>query len=213
MRLNSDDRGVTLTEVMVAVAILTIIIVPLSNALIVFLRNSDKTSQRLSENHDVQLAAAYFAQDVQSTGIRGPAPSFSPTTSIALTWAISAACDGRRVVAGTQVPTKPVVRFLWDDPTSSTALVRVQVSYVVAEDPSGERQLRRITCRGSPFTFSSEVIVVHNLDQSAAAPFTVTCSCTNPALLRSVTLTLHIRHPGNDGSAVVVKLTGERRQT
>ena len=51
-----DDRGVTLTELLVAIAILAIIIVPLSHALIGFVRNTDPTTRRMSESHDIQVA-------------------------------------------------------------------------------------------------------------------------------------------------------------
>ena len=95
--------GVTLTEVLVAIAILAVIIVPLGNALIAFLKNNDETMRRLSENQDVQLAAAYFAQDVQNIGVRNwtlpgyplqpsveqPGPAGSGSTS---TTAASPAC-------------------------------------------------------------------------------------------------------------------------
>ena len=65
-----DDRGMTLTELLIVMVVLGIIFVPLSNALIGFIRFTDQTSQQLNESHDVQLAAAYFGQDVQSVGVR-----------------------------------------------------------------------------------------------------------------------------------------------
>ena len=125
------------------------IIGPLTAALVVYVRNADSTVARMSESHDVQIASAYFAQDVQSTGARTTASPYSPAVSVFTTWSVSAACDGRRLVgtAPTPVPTTPIVRMQWGD-TPATA--RVQVSYVVADDPGGERQLRRIECRSDP---------------------------------------------------------------
>ena len=74
MHLRRDDRGVTLTEVLVAITILAIIIVPLSDALIGFVRNTDATTRRMNESHDIQLAGAYFARDVQNLGVRQWSP-------------------------------------------------------------------------------------------------------------------------------------------
>ena len=74
--------GVTLPEVLVAVTILAIIIIPLSDALIGFVRNTDATTRRMNESHDIQLATAYFAQDVQNLGVRDWSPTFALLQSI-----------------------------------------------------------------------------------------------------------------------------------
>src|SRR6186713_848100 len=70
LRPERDDRGFTLIEMLIAITLLGIIIVPLSMAMIVFFRNSSATTDRMAESHDVQIASAYFAQDVQSVGAR-----------------------------------------------------------------------------------------------------------------------------------------------
>ena len=70
MQLRSDDRGLTLPELLVALAILAIIIIPLSDALIGFVRNTDATTRRMNESHDIQLASTYFARDIQKLGVR-----------------------------------------------------------------------------------------------------------------------------------------------
>ena len=62
-RLHADRAAV-------AVVILGVIVVPLVNVIIGFLRTADATTGRLTESHDVQFAAAYFAQDVQAAGVR-----------------------------------------------------------------------------------------------------------------------------------------------
>jgi hypothetical protein len=108
------------------------------------------------------------------------------------------------------------VRLQWDDPLSPA--VRVQVSYVVADDPGGERQFRRIECRGSPLSLSSEILVGHNLDKNRTAlqAAQVVCApnpvCNVTPLPRSVALTLWVQNPAS-ASAFSVTLTGERRQS
>jgi prepilin-type N-terminal cleavage/methylation domain-containing protein len=213
MRLKRDDRGLTLPEMLIAIIILGVIIGPLTAAFIVYARHSDSTVARMSESNDVQIASAYFAQDVQSAGIRATASPYTEAASVFTTWSVSADCDGWRIINGTPVPTTPIVRLQWDDPLSPA--VRVQVSYVVADDPGGERQLRRIVCRGSPLTLSSEIVVAHNLDKNRTVLQAAQVVCApNPVcnVPRSVALTLWVRHPASAG-AFSVTLTGERRQS
>jgi prepilin-type N-terminal cleavage/methylation domain-containing protein len=216
MQLTRDDRGLTLPELLISITILGIIIGPLTGAFIVYVRNADSTVARMSESHDVQIANAYFAQDVQSAGVRASASPFAPTASIFTTWTVSAACDGRRVINGTPVPTTPITRFEWDDPLSPA--VRVQVSYVVADDPGGDRNFRRIVCKGSPLSLSAEIVVAHNLDKNRTAlqAAQVVCApnpvCNVTPVPQSVALTLWIRHPSS-ATAFSVTLTGQRRQS
>jgi prepilin-type N-terminal cleavage/methylation domain-containing protein len=64
------DDGVSLIELLVAIVLLGVIAVPLGNAVISFFRNTNATTNRLAESHDSQISSAYFAQDVQSIGVR-----------------------------------------------------------------------------------------------------------------------------------------------
>ena len=133
VRLIRDERGLTMPEMLIAIVILSIIIGPLTAALIVYVRNSDATVIRMGESHDVQIAAAYFAQDVQSLGMRDASLNFVQSVNNA-----AFPCTA----AGTSV-----VLFAWDESTA-TGTTTVRVNYV-ARDVGGERQLRRIQCRGN----------------------------------------------------------------
>lgn len=62
-----DERGFTLIEAVVGVAILGIVMVAMATAMILYFRTTDATTQKLSESPGLQLAAAYFASDAQST--------------------------------------------------------------------------------------------------------------------------------------------------
>lgn len=66
-RDTSDEAGVTLVELIVAIAISAIIIGAITNAIFVGFRTTDKTTTRLSESHDTQLVATYFPPDVSSS--------------------------------------------------------------------------------------------------------------------------------------------------
>jgi prepilin-type N-terminal cleavage/methylation domain-containing protein len=211
MRLKRDDRGMTLIEIMMALAILGIIVAPLAMALIGFMRNADQTAQRMNENHDLQIATAYFAQDVQAMGVHDwtVAAPYPLRQSIELNAPASGGiyqCDA----GGTP---NALVRFAWDDPnTLANDPVVIRASYVVMT-VNGERQLRRITCEGT--TLTSNVVLAHNLDTTAPV---VTCfspsTCTAaPGIPQKVQIVLTIRDPANTGSPVTVTLFGQRRQT
>jgi prepilin-type N-terminal cleavage/methylation domain-containing protein len=204
MQLRHDERGVTLPEVLVAISILAIIIIPLGNALIGFIRNTDATTRRMIESHDMQIATAYFAQDIQSLGVRDwSSPTFALQQSIDNP---SYPCTG----VGTSV-----ISLAWDDLTSvSSPPTIVRANYVV-RDVDGEHQLRRLLCRGpasGPAPVESDVVLVHNLVGSPVRACTSPTTCTSATVPQRVTLTVTVKHPANT-TDIVLTLTGQRRQT
>ena len=188
MQLRRDDRGVTLPEVLVTIAILAIIIVPLSDALIGFVRNTDATTRRMNESHDMQIATAYFAQDIQSLGVRDWS---SPT--LALQQSIdnpSYPCTG----AGTSV-----ISLAWDDLTSvSSPPTVVRVNYVV-RDVGGEHQLRRLLqapAGGSATVSSPTSSSCTTWSARPTRACTIRTTCTSASVPQRVTLTMTVRAPG-----------------
>jgi prepilin-type N-terminal cleavage/methylation domain-containing protein len=119
LRRPRDERGFTLPEILVAVTILGIIIVPLAASMVVGIRTTSDAQQRLVEARGEQLTAAYFPSDVASADTIVPNDP-SP-------------CGG----TGPTV----VVSFDWADDVSPTN----EVSYVV---PSGSTDLYRKSCQG-----------------------------------------------------------------
>jgi prepilin-type N-terminal cleavage/methylation domain-containing protein len=212
MLVRRDERGVTLVEVLIVVVIIGIIVVPLGNALLSYFRYNDEINSRLSASHDAQIAAAYFAQDVQSVGTRDwSTPAFPLAQSIEQ----NAPAAGGRFPCGPAGTPVAVVRFAWDDPTDATgAPAVVRVAYVVVTS-GDERQLRRLSCGGST-TPTSTLVLAHNLDQDRvndpAVAVTCSSSCTAATPPQYVTMTLRIEDPANGGSFTVT-LTGQRRQT
>src|SRR5437899_1512408 len=177
-----DERGFTLVELVLAVVISTIVITAMATAFIEILRNSGTADARRAESHDAQIAAAYFAEDVQSTGVRDTDVSATPQQSIET----GVAYDEGLYRCGSDGTPRALLRMAWDEftfdaATNSEVKTRVVVVYVV--DTSGiERQLHRIVCRTTPppagpapTAPSIDHVVVHNLDSSGP---TVTCSST-----------------------------------
>ena len=200
MQLRHDERGMTLPEVLVAVTILAVIIIPLGDAMIGFIRNTDATTRRMIESHDIQIATAYFGRDIQNLGVRDWS---SPT--IALQQSIdnpSYPCTG---------PGTSIISLAWDDRTSvSSPSTIMRVNYVV-RDVGGEHQLRRLQCRGSA-TVESDIVLVHDLVGSPVPACTLPTDCTSASVPQRVTLTLTVRHPANT-TDIPLTLTGQRRQT
>lgn len=222
MQLTRRDDGFTLVELLMSIAILGIIAFPLGNAVIAYLHNTDATIGRLGESHDAQIAAAYFAQDVQSIGTRDWASGSYPFPLQQSVWTASAAVSNPCGSAGTTV-----AQLTWDDITTNAAtppVPQVRVAYVVEVDASsGERQLHRLRCTAASLSAASspptsDIVLVHHL--AAAGPDTavaqVSCSTTctaAPAVPQAVSLVLTIDDPRNTDPPYVVTLTGQRRQS
>ncbi len=207
MRVSRGEGGVTLTEILVAVVVLGIIIFPLANAVIGFIRLTDQASGQLKESHDAQLATAYFAQDVESLGTRDwTAYPYPLRPSVEL----GAPATGGLYPCGPAGLPAAVIRMAWDDPDTVSGTRVIRVAYVVMT-VGAQRQLHRIVCAG-PGPPVSEVVLAHDLDTVAPA---VTCStpCTGPGVPATIRLTLTIRDPTNSSAAYTVDLRGQRSQT
>jgi prepilin-type N-terminal cleavage/methylation domain-containing protein len=61
-----NEEGFTLVELMIGMVIISLLIGAMGSALIVSLRTTDATNQRMAQNHDVQITSSYLANDVQS---------------------------------------------------------------------------------------------------------------------------------------------------
>ena len=215
-RMRWNDQGLTLPELLVAIAIMGIIILPLGDAFIGYLRNSDETTRRLGESHDAKMISAYFSGDVQSLGIRATAPPYDMQQSVSVSTA-ELGCNATRPVGSPQ----PVVlvKLGWHDHTTATGAPQVVVvNYYRIEVADGADELWRRTCRGTSvaaLSLHSEFIVVHNLNPDT--PPTVACNpapCngSGPGVPRQITLSLSIHNPDSQSTPLSVTLIGQRRQ-
>jgi prepilin-type N-terminal cleavage/methylation domain-containing protein len=208
-RSSGGEDGFTLVELILAVLIIGVITVPLGNVVAGYLRNTDETTARLLESHDVQIASAYWAQDVAGIGTRSTVSPYALTPSVerAVPYASSLYPCG---TAGTT----PIVTLAGDDSPAPGNTTLVRVAYVV-QTTAGQGDLHRLRCSGSAAVVS-DVTVAHGLDP--ATPPTVACSAPTdcgaaPDVPRTVKLTLTLKDPKNRGPAYTVVLTGHRRQS
>jgi prepilin-type N-terminal cleavage/methylation domain-containing protein len=90
-----DEDGFTLPELMIGMVIMSLLIVAIAGALIVSLKTTGATEQRLHESQDVLITSSYVANDVQSAStvnVAGGATdcSGSFTTLVTFTYASAA---------------------------------------------------------------------------------------------------------------------------
>ena len=200
------DAGFTLIELLIVVVILGLITVPLANAMIGYLRNSDAASARMALSHDAQISAAYVARDVAPVGIRDLTAAPNSDGSIPFQPSIqtnAAYNEGGHVCGGAATPVA-AVRLLADDwdAASHDHGYRV-VAYYLAS-----RELHRLLCAGGTAT---DVVIAHNVDPGTLS---VTCgspsTCDGTAVPRTVTLAFSVTLPR--AGTYPITLTGERRQ-
>lgn len=199
MRRHRREResGFTLIELVLVIAITGIITVPIANFVIAYFKNTTQTQARLSESHDVQIAAAYFSQDVANVGVRPDPTSTSFSQSV---WVNSAPapCDASLGNA--------LLLMKWSDPDPAQPVH--SVAYIVE---SGT--LHRVYCASDTST-PADITVVHNLvypDTGNTNPVTCSPSCSASAPT-TISLTLSIQARG--ASSIWTPrpvLTGQRR--
>ena len=209
----AGDAGFTLIELLVAIVILGVITVPLANALIGTLLNTDRTSDRLALSHDSQISAAYFAQDVASVGMRdyAAAPGAGGSLPFKPSIQLAAAYDAGGKTCGD--PTTPVaaVRFLsdfWDNSVTPPTMGTAVVAYYLTTTGT-VRELHRLRCAGSA-TPVSDVVVAHYVEP--AGP-NVNCAgpCDTADVPQQVTMSFSVTKPSV--GLYPITLNGQRRQT
>jgi prepilin-type N-terminal cleavage/methylation domain-containing protein len=145
-----DDSGFTLPELMVAIVILGIIVVPITSAIIVGLLTTGDAQTRLAETQSALLTSAFWAGDVQS------ADGTVRTTG------------GPSCGSGSHVAS-----FTWTEASGTS----YAASYVVRTDSSGVRTLRRNFCRNGVQVTSGTVAPELG---AANPQVTCTPSCAKP---------------------------------
>ena len=209
-RERRDENGFTLIELLLAISILAVITVPLANVFFAYMRGADDTTARLSESHDLQIASAYWAGDVASIGTRSTTSPYALTQSVET----GVAYNSGLYPCGAAGTPNAIVRLAFDDFSAPDTRTLVRIAYVV-QSVSGKTELHRLRCQGSAAVIS-DITLAHDLDPSTPPALTCSSTCTGTAALlvpMTVTLTLSLKDPKNQGAAWSASLTGQRRQS
>ena len=206
----AGEDGFTLVELVVTVAILGLVVVPLTGVVLSYLRTTVDTESRLTQSHDVQFASAYWQRDVASIGVRS---STYDTTSHSFPLEQSVQLPACSLPAGASA----VATLAWSEYTSLTSTDApdlVKVSWASRPDGSSY-ELLRVRCGSQPSTVQ--------VADSLSAPPTLTCvepgggsSCTGGGAQVPAVVELRLQVHDADGHSTdtyTATLSGERRQS
>jgi len=157
----ASDAGITLIELVIAIAVGSIIIGGVTAALLSALLNYTSSATRLAESHDAQLLAAWFLPDAQSAA-----------TPVDTTAGAGTGCAGP-VVPGSA----NVVAMTWSDYDGSGTYA---AAYRLEPNTDGMSSLVRYFCAPAGGT-PSRVVVGHSIASASASttPQAVTLRVTS----------------------------------
>lgn len=195
-------------ELVMSVAILGIIIVPLTGVVIEYFLVSADTRTRLSESTDQQFISTYWQQDVSSIGKRTFAPGATDPVPAATSVEFGPG-SGCGASEGTVL-----VRFSWSefavgatDPDLAWSSVAQEAAYV----QSGT-ELSRVRCRGG--TADTPLRVAHHIDGTPVVSCDPDPCPTGTTLPRSISMTFTVRDVSEPTSTTgyTTTVTADRRQ-
>jgi prepilin-type N-terminal cleavage/methylation domain-containing protein len=206
--LRESEGGFTLIELLVTVVIMGIITVPLGNFMLEYLANATDTQDRISDSHDMQIATAYFSQDVGNTGMHATA---APYAYVASAWKPTSSTLPSPYCG--QGAGSLVLLLKWDAWTVATA----GGASTGTNDPASVAYvneagvLHRIYC-ATGTAASADVTLVHNLS-AASVNCGASANCDSPTPPAVIKLTLTIAGTGDRAAPDPVTITGQRRQS
>ena len=196
----ATEGGFTLIELLVVVALLGFVVAPISAAIVVGLRTTSATANRITSSHDAQLVSTYLPADLQSVG--------SAAGDVNLAATVTSHCPG--------APPQNVLQLHWSQQTDGAgSTTNYYAQYVVAQAGAntgnhnqGDWELTRYYCgvdaQGQTIA-PSQTILARNLNGAGAAVIT-----PNPPNGPKITMTVTGLTATND-PPYVFSVSGYRR--
>jgi type II secretory pathway component PulJ len=187
-RVERDDAGFTLVELLVVVVLEAMIVAALGSAFVLVMNSSTTVKDSLLRTNDARFTASYIVSDARNSS--GPETSLSDTASCP---------DPSPPVSGSQTA---VVRFNWNSTTSAGATTPNVVNYVQVSN-----SLLRRYCRNGALV-SDDALATNIASASLACAPTANCSGTPTA----ITATIIETQGSSGGAAYQYSVTGAFRK-
>ena len=175
-----SEAGFTLVELLAAVAILGVVILPLTGGIIIGLRTMDQTSHRYAASNDAQVLTRYLPPDVQSANTGGVSslPTCTGTSNRKLRLTINP-----QGTAGTRtimywVRSVPggrfeLVRSAWENGAACTSGQAARTT-VMARDIASASHVVATQLSGTPLGFKISVTEAPAQNEATGYTFAVT---------------------------------------
>ncbi|MDX6241320.1 MAG: hypothetical protein QOG10_6144 [Kribbellaceae bacterium] len=206
------EAGFTLVELLVAIVILGVIAVPLSDVAISALKHTVTTSDRMALSHDAQISSSYFSRDVAQVGLRNWDSIVGQSVPFEVSVQRNAAYDAGGKTCGSSSTPTAVLRLLsdaWDPAQSMTKPTTDIVAYYL-EPVGAVSELRRIKCIGPDQLPQPYVVLAHNVKPGS---LTVSCStaCESATVPDEIKMQFLATMPSVGDYQIT--LNGQRRQS
>lgn len=207
MHVRRTERGFTLIEVVITMALMGVVTLALADLVTTALRQISATSDRMDMAQDAQLGSTYFSRDVASVGLRDYGTVGVDGTQ---PFKQSVQLDAPFTAGGASCGPLPdaAVRLLSDNWDTSVIPAVRRTAVVAYYLQSGE--LHRASCISPGTAPTSDVRVASNVKTGS---LTVSCStaCTSTVVPLGITLRFVLVKPAAGEYPVV--LSGLRRQS
>lgn len=179
MRRMRDDTGFTLVELLAAVAILGVVVLPLTGGIILGLRTMNSTTSRYSASNDAQVLSRYLPPDVQSanTGNTSSLSACTGTSNRKVQLTVNTDGTGTRTIMywlrGSTAARYELVRSVWDNGANCTMAQPTRTTVMARNIANPTSDVTATPLSGTPMGFRIRVAEAPAQNETTGYTFTV----------------------------------------